>query len=253
MEEEISIPVSSMMSDASVALVARAVALPLCAAPESGSPLPPPLSPAGGSLDLALPCGFRFHAAGREDVDVRMLGEGRPCMVELMGAKSVLVPASAFARMEQAVNSVPGVAPVEAATGGRPSGGVSLVELSANPLVELAQVRPASKADFDALQDGSQDKRKRYVAVCWTSTPTSAAQLRERLDHRSSDALELRQKTPMRVLHRRSLLTRRKMIYDMRTEWINPHFFVRTMCAGRACACTLPVWRTSAHCIRLAI
>ena len=30
----------------------------------------------------------RFHSAGREDVDVRMLGEGRPFVLELLQPKS---------------------------------------------------------------------------------------------------------------------------------------------------------------------
>lgn len=247
-EEEISIPVAQHMSDGAAVPVPPAVALALAGQSE---PLP---SPTVTVLDLPselgpLPCGFRFHAAGREDVDVRMLGEGeagrgmpgmrapcghssetvfaraslppprrppgRPFMVELMGAKSVVLPAPAFAFLERLVNKTDG-----------PAAG-----LSPEPLLDIREVRPASKADFDALQDGSQDKRKRYVAVCWTAVPQTPSQLRARLDLRGA-SVELKQRTPMRVLHRRSLLTRRKMIYDMRTEWINPHFFTLYLTAS---------------------
>lgn len=138
-------------------------------------------------------------------------------MVELMGCKSVIIPASALADIEHSVNKIS-------------ESYKSHSELVPDALLELSQVRPASKVDFDRLQDGSQDKRKRYVAICWTAAPQSAAQLRARLDLRGT--VELRQKTPMRVLHRRSLLTRRKMIYDMRTEWINPHFFTLYLTAS---------------------
>lgn len=39
--------------------------------------------------DIALPffrgSGYKFHTAGREDVDVRMLGNGRPFILEILG------------------------------------------------------------------------------------------------------------------------------------------------------------------------
>lgn len=43
--------------------------------------------------DIALPyfrgSGYKFHTAGREDVDVRMLGNGRPFILEVLGKTDV--------------------------------------------------------------------------------------------------------------------------------------------------------------------
>ena len=38
--------------------------------------------------------------------------------------------------------------------------------------------------------------------------------------------LEVVQKTPLRVLHRRSLMDRKKMIYELKAEKINEHFMI---------------------------
>ncbi len=37
------------------------------------------------------------------------------------------------------------------------------------------------------------------------------------------------QKTPLRVLHRRSQLTREKKIYDIKTEMFNNHYFLLSL------------------------
>jgi hypothetical protein len=52
-----------------------------------------------------IPGSFRFHSAGREDVDVRMLGPGRPCLVEVIDCRSLLLPAAGLAEMAAAVNN----------------------------------------------------------------------------------------------------------------------------------------------------
>jgi hypothetical protein len=47
-----------------------------------------------------------FHTAGREDIDVRMLGPGRPCMVELINVqRGVLIPWHALLAVQNAVNT----------------------------------------------------------------------------------------------------------------------------------------------------
>jgi len=44
--------------------------------------------------------------------------------------------------------------------------------------------------------------------------------------------LVVKQLTPLRVLHRRTLMTRDKMIHSAQTEIINDHFFVLRLCAS---------------------
>lgn len=48
---------------------------------------------------------YKFHAAGREDIDVRMLGSGRPFLVEIQNAR--LVPSEVFVKeIERKINSL---------------------------------------------------------------------------------------------------------------------------------------------------
>ncbi|GAB2284673.1 hypothetical protein Dimus_019125 [Dionaea muscipula] len=47
---------------------------------------------------------YKFHAAGREDIDVRMLGSGRPFLVELQNARVVL-SMTLLKDMEEKINS----------------------------------------------------------------------------------------------------------------------------------------------------
>jgi hypothetical protein len=48
---------------------------------------------------------FQFHAAGREDVDVRMLGDGRPFVLQLLDARPALAPLWLYPALACAVNA----------------------------------------------------------------------------------------------------------------------------------------------------
>ena len=63
-------------------------------------------------------------------------------MVELMGCKSVVIPSTTLGALERIVNKLPMSSSCQSTSIGD----------SAEPLLELLQVRPASKVDFDALQ-----------------------------------------------------------------------------------------------------
>lgn len=143
---------------------------------------------------------FRFHAAGREDIDVRMLGNGRACMVEFLDSKRVILPLSACAALQHSVNA------------------------HAEEIVEVKYTFPGTRAEFEALDAGSGGKRKTYVAVCVTSAPRTRQQLRDALDARTN--VRVVQRTPMRVMHRRAILNRIKTVYAHETEWLNPYAFL---------------------------
>eukprot|EP00884_Botryococcus_braunii_P010332 jgi/Botrbrau1/192/Bobra.0022s0172.1 len=46
----------------------------------------------------------KFISAGREDVDVRMLGDGRPFVMEVLNARAAPPPASVFQQMQEEIN-----------------------------------------------------------------------------------------------------------------------------------------------------
>lgn len=72
------------------------------------------------------------------------------------------------------------------------------------------------------VKEGEVEHRKAYRCVLWLSRPVSQQELREKLD--GAGAVRLEQKTPIRVLHRRPLLTRPRTVYSMRSELINGHY-----------------------------
>ena len=73
------------------------------------------------------------------------------------------------------------------------------------------------------MKNAAEGKHKTYVAVIYSENVITPEKIKEL---ESVKDLEIKQKTPVRVLHRRSLLTRDKMIYSMTTTYVNPHHFI---------------------------
>ncbi|KAA0151817.1 hypothetical protein FNF27_06246 [Cafeteria roenbergensis] len=151
------------------------------------------LAPLFGAADS------RLHGSGREDVDVRMLGGGRPFVLELKQPRISSVSQAAIDQAAMRINRSPE--------------GVTVTEL-----------RLATTSDVDAVTAGAGDKRKEYAALVRCRAAVTPEFLRERLD--AVKELAVCQTTPVRVLHRRSLMDRPKVIHGMRTRWVNAHWFV---------------------------
>ncbi|KAL3340758.1 hypothetical protein AABB24_029071, partial [Solanum stoloniferum] len=107
---------------------------------------------------------YKFHAAGREDIDVRMLGTGRPF------------------------------------------------------LVRVKNLRAVGSQGWDLMREGEAEKQKQYAALVWISRPVSDEDLQT---ISSLKELKVAQKTPIRVLHRRSPLEREKIIHWMQVERVS--------------------------------
>jgi len=125
----------------------------------------------------------RFHGAGREDVDARMLGEGRPFVVEVIEPRRRVVDTEALTRaVNTAADGVVGVSPLRHAT---------------YEQVERVKSLPASK---------------RYRAQVRFEGPVEESQLEEAMAALMAEPIE--QYTPHRVDHRRAGLTRVRAVYD---------------------------------------
>ena len=74
--------------------------------------------------------------------------------------------------------------------------------------VEVVGVREMSKEALAAIKEGEEHKEKTYEALCWIPRPLTPADVA--LLGRQRD-LDVRQATPVRVLHRRAPLTRTKV------------------------------------------
>ncbi|XP_065628872.1 uncharacterized protein LOC112006749 isoform X2 [Quercus suber] len=135
---------------------------------------------------------YKFHAAGREDIDVRMLGSGRPFLVEVQNARRI--PSEAFVReIETNINNLE------------------------NKLVGVKNLKVVGIEGWTMMREGEAEKQ--YAALVWISRPL------EDVDVDSISSLkdmQILQGTPIRVLHRRSPLQREKIIH-----WLEPYHYVR--------------------------
>lgn len=133
----------------------------------------------------------KFHGAGREDLDVRMLGTGRPFVFEILKARR---PEADLAELEQEINR-------------RWEGRIAVSDLQLcgrRRVAELKETRCAkeyrARVRFSAEETPNADE--------WT----------RRLDEaQARGMITIIQTTPSRVAHRRSLLDRERWIQLL--EW----------------------------------
>lgn len=141
----------------------------------------------------------KFLSAGREDIDVRMLGRGRPWAMEMINPRRPKIPAEEYQIAQREMNALAG-------------GNVFILDLQA-----------VSEAQIKLLKEGEDTKQKGYRAVVWSAHPMSEA-LISGVAQEGEFAID--QLTPIRVLHRRSLMNRKKTIHTMKAQLINPHYAI---------------------------
>jgi tRNA pseudouridine synthase 10 len=132
-----------------------------------------------------------FHGAGREDVDARMLGTGRPFVVEVKEPRRRDIDVE---RLESDVNAF------------------------ADGAVEVAGLRLAT---YDMVERVKRlDASKTYRAAVEFDDSVDADALADALDE--LDGATVEQYTPQRVDHRRANLTRTREVYAMSGELDDP-------------------------------
>ena len=148
--------------------------------------------------------GCRLNSAGREDMDVRMLGGGRPFILEVHDPRRPAAFADVAERRA-----------MEAALANADDGAVT-----------ATNIHPVPREAYITMHEGSAEKRKTYSAVCWASRALTEADVKA-LAARAS-GLTVQQKTPTRVLHRRTSATRPRMIHDAKASLVAgaPRFFL---------------------------
>lgn len=146
---------------------------------------------------------YKFHTAGREDVDVRMLGDGRPFVIE------VAAPHRTRFSEEELTSVFP--ATVNATEEGVEVAAGGFTVVPRDITVRLARM--------------SEGKRKTYRCVVWSSRAIRSGDARLAALNAMTE-LRLQQRTPIRVVHRRSLLNRERVVHTVRAERINDHWLV---------------------------
>jgi tRNA U54 and U55 pseudouridine synthase Pus10 len=186
----------------------------------------------------------KFHASGREDTDVRMLlppqplsldtaddavkATGRPFVCEVIDALRVPTDSDLVA-MRNEINHVTDCSASTAPEAATPA--LSPRYYGRNPLgVGVSSLRLVPASSFKRLQSETESKVKRYSCVCWSEDPipASAGALEARLAGGNQQLLPLQiaQRTPVRVLHRRAPLVRTRRILTCKVaEVIDGHRF----------------------------
>lgn len=142
---------------------------------------------------------YVFISSGREDIDVRMLGSGRPFALEVRNARvwplpSQALPLDTFGQFTRAHS-----------------------ESGVYYALKNAQL---SLEDVTKLKTGEESKQKSYAAVCWAphGNGVDTSNARVLLDFLPQGEFEIRQKTPLRVLHRRPNIVRCRMIHQISAQ-----------------------------------
>jgi len=144
-----------------------------------------------------------FHGAGREDIDARMLGLGRPFVIE------VKKPRKRFINLQSLKKTIN-----ERAAG----------------KVEVSNLRFANKDVVRRLKR-SEDAQKLYKAIVRVDKPVSEKQLV--MLQKSLVGAVIMQQTPRRVMHRRADLIREKHIYEAKVKRLEPNRIeMRIRCQG---------------------
>jgi tRNA pseudouridine synthase 10 len=128
----------------------------------------------------------KLHSNGREDVDVRMLGNGRPCVIELIDPRKRTLD---WPAIQEEVNTLHG------------------------EKMEMLELQAGDARLCKIVNQGSPDKSYRAEVTCLVpAAPGDVAALAD------AAPFEIAQETPRRVLHRRANLVRRRKIHEWRIE-----------------------------------
>ncbi|UJR31972.1 hypothetical protein I4U23_019445 [Adineta vaga] len=140
-----------------------------------------------------------FLSSGREDVDVRTLGRGRPFVLEFRQPSRILYQLEEFRAVQHEINTL-------------------------TKDVRVRDLQQVSKEDSNQIKEGEEEKTKCYEALCYTETQIDQNELDQRLAS-VSNPLIIEQKTPIRVLHRRTVMTRQRSITELSAISIDSYHF----------------------------
>ncbi|XP_065060401.1 tRNA pseudouridine synthase Pus10-like isoform X2 [Rhopilema esculentum] len=138
---------------------------------------------------------LKFISAGREDVDVKMLGSGRPFAIELINSRRTKTSEEDVKELQISINS-------------------------STDMIAVNRLQMIPKKDLTLLKEGEEHKIKLYRATVYAKNGVSD----EKLESLQND-LVISQKTPVRVLHRRPFAARSKTIHSISAERIDQNHF----------------------------
>ncbi|XP_044045445.1 putative tRNA pseudouridine synthase Pus10 isoform X3 [Siniperca chuatsi] len=141
--------------------------------------------------------GFNFSSSGREDVDVRTLGNGRPFAMELLNPHRSRLSKVEMKQLQETINN-------------------------SSDKIRVRDLQIVTREAMSRMKEGEEEKTKSYTALVWTQKPIQSEDITFIDDIKD---LTLDQKTPLRVLHRRALAIRQRVIHSMSTRFLDSHHF----------------------------
>lgn len=153
---------------------------------------------------------YKLIGSGREDIDVRMLGDGRPFVMEFPDPHNTIIKevlTDAYLKdLEQQIKT------------------------TSNGKIEVHGLHVSDKSQILAISESADTKKKQYSCVIFVPDEISEDILRVKIDdyvkNQPHGLLVVNQDTPVRVFHRRAQLTREKTVSECKTIFLSPHFFV---------------------------
>lgn len=130
-----------------------------------------------------------FSSSGREDVDVRCLGKGRPFVLEIPDSKRIILPQSVAENME--------------------------IEIEQTEKIRVINLQIVPREELVHIKFGEEKKTKTYRALCILNEPATVEVL-QKLN--IPEGFEIKQWTPIRVLHRRPLLQRPRRVHSVKAR-----------------------------------
>ncbi|MFX1256583.1 MAG: tRNA pseudouridine(54/55) synthase Pus10 [Promethearchaeota archaeon] len=142
----------------------------------------------------------KFHGAGREDIDVRMLGTGRPFIIELRN------PITRNLNLNKILKKV---------------------NKSNKKKVKVCDLKYTNKKEVINIKTEAENTKKTYKALVESEKKIDFKkfkllnnELKLRLENQ-----KISQRTPIRVSHRRTDLIREKFIFKIDGEYLKPNLF----------------------------
>ncbi len=133
-----------------------------------------------------------FHASGREDIDARMLGSGRPFVVEISKPKKRSLD---LTKLSEKINA------------------------DGEGKVQVSRLRFTTRDVVRKLK-GSESAQKEYRVLVEFGRDVTQEELR--VLERALTETAINQRTPLRVVHRRADLVREKYIYKVKVKKVAP-------------------------------
>lgn len=133
----------------------------------------------------------KIHAAGREDIDARMLGNGRPFVLEIKDPKKRNV---SLELLEGAINQ------------------------HANEKVEVSDLRKTTREVIRQIKARSKFSEKTYRLLVKVARKIPKTELHK--IEQTFQSITINQRTPQRVVHRRVDKTRQKRVFSLKVQQI---------------------------------